>query len=165
MGEKSAQNLLAAIEQSKHSKFERFLFALGIKEVGITTARSLALEFNNLDLLMQANEESLLQIKDIGPVVAKSIYMFFQQKHNLQVIDQLINSGISWDIVINKNVKLPLAGQTFVLTGGLVNFSRDVARDRLQNLGATVAGSVSKNTNYVVAGSDAVAPDKVPLVV
>lgn len=157
LGEKSAQNLLDALEKSKKTKLERFLFALGIREVGATTARTLALEFGNLDLILQADQERLLQIKDIGPVVANSIYIFFQQPHNLQVIEQLLNAGITWPVenLRTKSARQPLTGQTFVLTGTLTNFSRDIARDNLQNLGATVAGSVSKNTNYVVAGSDA----------
>jgi len=155
MGNKSATNLLEAIEQSKHTTFERFLFALGIREVGVTTARSLTLEFQELSELMHAPEARLMAIKDIGPVVAHNIYIFFQQPHNTQVIKQLIQAEISWDKLTFSTRQLPLAGQTFVLTGALTKFSRDEACDQLQNLGATVTNSVSKKTNYVVAGSDA----------
>lgn len=155
MAEKSATNLLTAIENSKKTKFERFLFALGIREVGSTTARTLALEFKNLAALMQASQERLMNIKDVGPVVAESIFMFFQQAHNIQVIQQLIAAGISWQETSVDTGALPLAGQTFVLTGALIKFSRDEGREMLQNLGATVTNSVSKKTNYVVAGSDA----------
>lgn len=154
MGEKSVHNLLAAIEQSKNSKFDRFIFALGIREVGATTARTLALEFASLNKLMSASVEQLMAIKDIGPVVAENIYIFFQQAHNLQVIQRLIAAGITWsETKIQDN--LPLAGKTFVLTGVLVNFTRDLAREQLQQLGAVVASSVSKNTSFVVAGSEA----------
>ncbi len=154
MGEKSAQNLLDALEKSKHTTLERFLYALGIPEVGTTTAHTLALEFRDLPALMAASIDRLIAIRDIGPIVAESIHLFFQQLHNLTVIKQLQQYGIQWPKA-KAAAKLPLAGQTFVLTGALNNFSRDSAREALQNLGATVAGSVSKNTNYVVAGSDA----------
>jgi DNA ligase (NAD+) len=154
MGEKSANNLLAAIENSKHTKFDRFLFALGIREVGTTTARTLALEFQDLPALMKATQEDLMSIKDIGPVVAENIYLFFQQAHNNQVVKKLINAGVSWE-VIQKSNNLPLTDKTFVLTGSMIKYTRDEARDLLQNLGATVANSVSKNTSFVVAGSEA----------
>lgn len=154
MGEKSAQNLLTALNNSKHCKLERFLFALGIREVGATTARNLALEFGDLTPLMQADINRLLQVKDIGPVMAENIKLFFEQEHNLEVIEQLIQSGITWEkIAVNTNQ--PLQGQTFVLTGSMTTLSRDAARDLLQNLGATVAGSVSKKTTCVVAGEAA----------
>ena len=155
MGEKSANNLLAAIEASKNTKLERFLFSLGIREVGATTARTLALEFPDLIDLMQATPEQLMTINDVGPVVAQNIYWFFQQKHNIEVIQRLIDAGINWEKVKSKPSNLPLTGQTFVLTGTMVKYSRDEARDLLQNLGATVTNSVSKNTNYLIAGSDA----------
>jgi DNA ligase (NAD+) len=155
MGEKSANNLLAAIETSKNTKLERFLFALGIREVGATTARNLAIEYPDLISLMQATQDQLMAIKDIGPVVAENIYLFFQQKHNIEVIKRLIEAGITWEKTEAKSVSLPLSGKTFVLTGSMIKYSRDEARDLLQNLGATVAGSVSKNTSFVVAGSEA----------
>ncbi len=155
MGEKSANNLLAAIEQSKNCKFERFLYALGIREVGVTTALTLAREFANLEDLLCADQDQLIKIKDIGPVVAESIYVFFQQSHNIEVIRRLINIGLKWHHTNKKAANLPLQGQTFVLTGSMVQFSRDEAREKLQALGATVSNSVSKKTNYVVAGSEA----------
>lgn len=156
VGEKSAQNLLEALANSKYTKLEKFLFALGIREVGATTARNLALEFLDLPALMQANMERLVQVKDIGPVMAENIYMFFQQEHNIDVINKLLQYGISWPALAKvASEHKPLAGQVFVLTGSLVNFSREQAREKLENLGATVAGSVSKNTNHVVAGSEA----------
>lgn len=154
MGEKSAQNLLTAIANSKKCKLERFLFALGIREVGATTARNLALEFGDLEPLMRADINRLLQVKDIGPVMAENIKVFFEQQHNIEVIQQLIKSGITWQ-AIAKNTSQPLLGQTFVLTGSLGSLSRDKAREQLQNLGAIVAGSVSKKTTYVVAGDAA----------
>lgn len=155
MGEKSANNLLDAIAQSKKCKFERFLYALGIREVGTTTARILAAEFGDLPELMQATQDQLQTIKDIGPVVAESIYVFFQQPHNVAVIKSLLKAGITWDKAAPKSTNLPLAGKTFVLTGSLTKFTRDSATEQLQNLGATVSGSVSKNTSYVVAGAEA----------
>lgn len=154
MGDKSAQNLIAAIENSKHCKLERFLFALGIREVGATTARNLALEFHDLPALMHADIERLQQVKDIGPVMAENIYLFFQQPHNIEVINKLIKSGVIWE-KLQAPKHQPLAGKTFVLTGSLVNYSRDTAREALEKLGATVVGSVSKKTDYVVAGAEA----------
>lgn len=154
MGEKSAQNLLDAIVNSKHCKLERFLFALGIREVGVTTARNLALEFHDLSDLMQAEIQRLLQVNDIGPVMAENIYLFFQQPHNITVINKLIQAGVTWEKLQTAKHR-PLIGKIFVLTGSLVNYSRDTAREALEQLGATVSGSVSKKTDYVVAGSEA----------
>jgi DNA ligase (NAD+) len=154
VGEKLAQNLLDAIENSKNCKLERFLFALGIREVGATTARNLALEFLDLPELMQADTERLLQVKDIGPVMAENIYLFFQQPHNIEVINKLIQFGVKWE-KLQAATNQKFAGKTFVLTGSLINFSRDTAREALEQLGATVSGSVSKKTDFVVAGSEA----------
>lgn len=155
MGEKSANNLLAAIAASKQTTFERFLYALGIREVGTTTAKTLAFEFVDLPPLMQASQERLQAIPDVGPVVAESIYVFFQQPHNIAVINKLLQEGVDWPKKHVERASLPLAGQTFVLTGGMAELTRDKATEILQNLGATVAGSVSKKTSYVVAGTDA----------
>jgi DNA ligase (NAD+) len=155
MGEKSANNLLQAIDSSKNTTLERFLYALGIREVGTTTAKTLAFEFGDLEPLMLANIEQLQRIQDIGPVVAESIYVFFQQQHNLEVINKLIKYGVHWPKNKIERKVLPLAGQTFVLTGAMVSLTRDAATEILQNLGATVAGSVSKKTTYVVAGAEA----------
>lgn len=154
MGDKSAQNLLDAVAQSKNTTLEKFLYALGIREVGATTARTLALEFKDLSSLKQANVDRLMQVKDIGPVMAENIYLFFQQPHNVEVIARLLEYGIHWP-AIKVATKQPLAGQVFVLTGSLTKFSRDEARARLESLGATVTNSVSKKTNYVVAGAEA----------
>lgn len=155
MGDKTAENLLQAIANSKHTSFAKFLYGLGIPEVGETTARALAQEFGDLKTLMAASEERLLEIRDIGAVMAANIALFFKQPHNREVIARLLAAGISWPQAAKRDQKLPLRGQVYVLTGSLQTLSRDEAREKLQNLGATVSGSVSKNTNYVVAGTDA----------
>jgi DNA ligase (NAD+) len=156
MGEKSAQNLIAAIEKSKNTTLGRFLFALGIGQVGETTAQTLAENFGSLEVLMQAGQESLQAVPDVGPIVADSIHAFFQQTHNKEVIERLIQAGVTWPNV--SVVKAPasgaLSGKTVVLTGTLSSLTRQDAKQRLQALGAKVTGSVSKNTDYVVAGTD-----------
>ena len=155
MGVKSATNLLEAIEKSKATTLPRFLYALGIANVGEATAQSLAHHFGNLDDLMQADEEQLQQVEDIGPVVANSVYTFFQQQHNRDVIQKLLRAGIVWPVIEKRKIEtLPLAGNTFVITGTLESMSRDEAKARLQALGAKVSGSVSKKTDYLVAGTD-----------
>lgn len=154
MGEKSAQKLIDAIEKSKNTTFERFLYALGIPEVGTTTAKTIAYKFKDLPTLMHADIATLMQVKDVGPVMAEHIHMYFRQKHNLEVIERLLQSGITWPAIAIVD-KQPLSGQIFVLTGSLSKFSRDEAREMLEQLGATVTNSVSKKTNYVVAGVDA----------
>lgn len=153
MGKKSAQNLLEQIEKSKQTTFARFLYALGIPEVGETTAKLLALHFKNLPTLQTANEETLLEIPDIGPIMAAHIAHFFHESHNREIIRKLIKNGVQWEEVkASKN--LPLAGKTFVLTGSLSDMTRDEAKERLENLGAKVAGSVSAKTSFVIVGSD-----------
>ncbi len=155
MGPKSAANLVEAIEKSKVTTLPRFLYALGIANVGEATALSLALHFGNLEDLMAADEEQLQQVEDIGPVVAHSLYTFFRQPHNRAVIDKLLHAGVKWPAIEKRIVEtLPLAGKTFVITGTLESMSRDEAKARLQALGAKVSGSVSQKTNYLVAGSD-----------
>ena len=155
MGAKSAANLVAAIEKSKVTTLPRFLYALGIANVGETTAHSLAYSFGNLNDLMAADEERLQQIEDIGPVVAHSVYTFFRQQHNVDVLNKLMQSGLTWPAIEKRLVEtLPLAGKTLVITGALASMSRDEAKARLQALGAKVSGSVSKKTDYVVAGVD-----------
>lgn len=156
MGEKSADNLLAAIEHSKSTTLQRFLFALGIREVGEATARALALHFGDLEALEAASEETLIEVPDVGPIVAAHIAAFFRQKHNRELIEKCRRAGVHWPKVKRPPVtQQPLAGKTFVLTGTLSSLTRDEAKAQLEQLGATVAGSVSKNTDYVVAGEKA----------
>lgn len=155
MAEKSATNLLNAIETAKQTRFSRFLYALGIREVGEATARSLASHFITLDALQLASIDELIQIEDVGPVVAKHIHTFFQQADNLQVIGRLIAAGVKWPVEQKLESNSHLNGKTVVLTGTLSHLSRSEAKEKLLALGAKVAGSVSKNTDYVVAGRDA----------
>ncbi|MBI3776451.1 MAG: NAD-dependent DNA ligase LigA [Gammaproteobacteria bacterium] len=155
MGPKSAANLIEAIEKSKATTLPRFLYALGIANVGEATALALAQHFGNLDDLMSADEEKFQQVEDIGPVVARSLHTFFQQQHNREVIQKLVQAGVSWPAMEKRIVEtLPLAGKTFVITGTLSSMSRDDAKARLQALGAKVSGSVSQKTDYLVAGAD-----------
>jgi len=156
MAEKSAQNLLAAIETSKQTTLPRFIFALGIRNVGEATAKDLARYFGNLDALMAASEEQLQQVPDVGPVVAASLAHFFAQPHNREVITALRQAGVVWsEGEASADVSSALAGKTFVLTGTLPNLSRDEAKDMIEAKGGKVAGSVSKKTHYVVAGTEA----------
>lgn len=156
MGEKSADNLLEAINHSKNTTLQRFLFALGIREVGEATARALAHYFGDLESLENASEEKLQEVPDIGPIVAANIAGFFRQKHNKELINKCIKSGIHWPKIKRPSAdEQPLLGKTFVLTGTLVSLTRDEAKAQLEALGAIVAGSVSKNTDYVVAGEKA----------
>jgi len=154
MAEKSAANLMAAIESSKQTTLARFIFALGIREVGEATAASLARFFGKLDTLMQADEESLQQVPDVGPVVAQSVLNFFAQPHNREVIERLLAAGIAWPLAEQSDSR-PLAGKTYVLTGTLTSMPRSEAKDKLEALGAKVASSVSKNTTAVFAGESA----------
>ncbi|WP_455211986.1 NAD-dependent DNA ligase LigA [Kaarinaea lacus] len=154
MADKSAQNILDALEKSKSTTLARFIYALGIRDVGEATAQALAKHFSDLEALMKADEGTLQQIPDVGPVVADSIVNFFHQKHNRDVIHKLINAGVHWPTVKPaKTEELPLQGKTFVITGTL-SMKRDELKDRLQSLGAKVTGSVSKSTDYVVVGED-----------
>ncbi|MFZ2541756.1 MAG: NAD-dependent DNA ligase LigA, partial [Gallionella sp.] len=156
MGEKSAVNLLAAIEHSKCTTLARFIFALGIRNVGESTAKDLAQHFDSLDNLLAADLESLQQVHDVGPVVAQSIADFLAEAHNREVIEQLRASGVQWDVQRPQvSTGLPLAGKTFVLTGTLDILSREQAKEKLEALGAKVGSSVSKKTDYVVAGVEA----------
>ncbi|BCX52809.1 MULTISPECIES: NAD-dependent DNA ligase LigA [Comamonas] len=156
MAEKSAQNVLAALEKSKSTTLQRFLFGLGIRNVGESTARDLAKHFGKLDAIMDASVEELLQVKDVGPVVADSIHTFFAQPHNREVVEQLRACGVHWEEG-EPAEKAPqiLAGLTVVLTGTLPTLGRDAAKDMLEAAGAKVSGSVSKKTSYVVAGAEA----------
>jgi DNA ligase (NAD+) len=156
MAERSAQNVLAALEQSKATTLARFVYGLGIRHVGEATAKELARHFGKLDAIMDADVERLLLVPDVGPVVAESIHTFFAQPHNREVVEQLRACGITWEE--NEpaaQAPKPLAGKTIVLTGTLPTLSRDEAKDLLEAAGAKVAGSVSKKTDYVVAGAEA----------
>ncbi len=155
MGEKSAGNLVEAIARSRETTLARFIFALGIRNTGEATARDLAQHFGNLDSLMAADEAVLQQVPDVGPVVAASIARFFQEPHNREVVKQLRELGVRWsEDEARGPVSLPLAGKTFVLTGTLPRLTRDEAKERILAQGGKVAGSVSKKTDYVVAGAD-----------
>jgi DNA ligase, NAD-dependent len=153
MGDKSADNVIGALEKSKQTTLQRFIYALGIREVGEATALALARHFGELDPIMNATIVELEQVPDVGPVVARHINAFFTEAHNRKVIRQLQEAGITWSATA-KTGPLPLAGKTFVLTGTLESMTRDEAKERLQSLGARVSGSVSRKTDYVIAGAD-----------
>ena len=153
MGSKSAANLLAALEESKATTFNRFLYGLGIREVGEATALALATSFTTLDQLMAADEERLQLVPDVGPVVASHIRAFFRESHNLDVIRQLLASGVDWPVnTMDSVVDSPVAGKTVVLTGSLASMTRAEAKARLISLGAKVTSSVSKATDIVIVG-------------
>ncbi|MCB1986500.1 MAG: NAD-dependent DNA ligase LigA [Burkholderiales bacterium] len=158
MAEKSAGNILAAIEKSKHTTFARFIYALGIRNVGEATAKDLARHFGSLDRLIESDMDSLLQVPEVGPVVAQSILDFFAEAHNREVIERLRASGVSWEEqtdTINKASKNnDISGKTFVLTGKLPNLTREEAKEKIEMCGGKVTGSVSKKTDYVVIGDD-----------
>lgn len=151
MGEKSASNLINAIDLSRTPELWRLIYALGIREVGEATAKALANHFADLDALEQADEDALQTVPDVGPIVAGHIHSFFRQSHNRETLDALLANGVRWQAPARRQ-HLPLAGKTFVLTGTLAGMTRDQAKERLQALGAKVAGSVSAKTSYVVAG-------------
>jgi len=156
MGEKSAQNLVAAIAQSKQTTLARFVFALGIRNVGEATARELAKHFGSLDALLAADAEALQQVPDVGPVVAASIADFFAEAHNREVIATLRTAGVTWpEGESTPGGRHPLAGKTLVLTGTLPTLKREEAKVLIEAAGGKVAGSVSKKTDYVVAGEEA----------
>ncbi|MBU3069983.1 NAD-dependent DNA ligase LigA [Aestuariicella sp. G3-2] len=155
MGPKSAENLIAALEASKSTSFERFLYSLGIREVGEATARGLSRYFGNLDALIAANEESLQKVDDVGPVVAHFVAEFLRQEHNLEAIEALQKAGVHWDDISVEERHEPLADQTYVVTGSFSLIKRDEAKKLLQQLGAKVAGSVSAKTHCVVVGGGA----------
>ena len=155
MAEKSAVNLMEALEKSKTTTLGRFLFSLGIRHVGEATAKELARHFGQLDAIMVASEDALLQVADVGPVVAHSIRTFFDQPHNREVVQALRDAGVTWpEGEALAPTEMPLAGITVVLTGTLQTMGRDEAKEKLEALGAKVAGSVSKKTHYVVAGAE-----------
>jgi DNA ligase (NAD+) len=155
MADKSARNLLDALEAAKHTTLARFIYALGIREVGEATARALAAHFGRLRDLMDASQGELEEVPDVGPVVAQEIRMFFDQPHNREVIDGLVRAGVTWEEgEPGRGGPRPLAGRTYVLTGALSGMSRDEASERLQALGARVTSSVSKKTTAVIAGAE-----------
>jgi DNA ligase (NAD+) len=156
MGEKSAANLIQSLEKCKQTTLSKFIYSLGIREVGEATAANLAAHYCELEVIKQANMESLQEVSDVGVIVAQHLVNFFAEEHNVQVIDELIAAGIYWPTIEKIEVDLlPLAGQTFVLTGTLVQMDRNAAKATLQSLGAKVAGSVSAKTSCVVAGDKA----------
>ena len=155
MAEKSAQNVLDALAHSKSTTLPRFIYALGIRHVGESTAKTLARHFGTLDALMAASEEEMLAVEDVGPVVAQSILGFFHDPLNRELIAQLRAAGIHWDESIVERDAQPLTGKTFVLTGALPNLKRDEAQALIEAAGGKVSGSVSKKTSYVVAGEEA----------
>jgi len=160
MGPKSAQNLASALEKAKSTTFARFLYALGIREVGEATAANLAAHYGTIDALRAADVESLKQVQDVGDVVAKHVVNFLAEEHNQQVIDELLSPEINvhWPapkVIVAEEIDSPFAGKVLVLTGSLSILSRDEAKDRLTALGAKVTGSVSKKTDMVIAGEAA----------
>jgi DNA ligase (NAD+) len=154
MGEKSAANLVAELERSRNTTLERLIYALGIRNVGESTARDLARHFGDLEPLMNAPEEALLQVMDVGPVVARSIRQFFAEAHNRQVMKALQKAGVKWPRVAPSPRPTGQA-KSFVLTGTLSGMTREEARAAIEARGHKVAGSVSKKTDFVVAGEDA----------
>ncbi len=154
MGDKSARNLIEAIERSKETTLARFLYSLGIREVGEATASNVAAHFGGLDRIVEASEEELEKVPDVGPIVASRIRAFFDEEHNREVIARLQKAGVRWKETEPRAAPEggPLEGKTFVLTGTLSSMTRDEAKDRIQSLGGKVTGSVSKKTDYVVYG-------------
>jgi DNA ligase (NAD+) len=157
MGAKSADNLLAAIEKSKQTTLARFLYALGIRDVGEATALALAQNLGKLDAVIGATEDELQKVPDIGPIVASRIRSFFDEGHNIEVIDKLTAAGVRWDETEPATVPTegPFVGKTIVLTGTLSSMTRDEASARIQALGGRVTGSVSKKTDYLIHGENA----------
>jgi len=156
MADKSAANVIAAIDKSRKTVLARVIYALGIRHVGEATAKDLARHFGSMDALIAADEAALLEVNDVGPVLAQSIRQFFAEKHNREVIAQLRAAGVEWpESAPQRAVRGKLAELTFVLTGTLPSMSREEATELIERHGGKVAGSVSKKTNYVVAGAEA----------
>ena len=156
MGSRSAQNIIDALEKSKTTTLPRFLFGLGIRHAGENTAKGLTRHFGGLDAIMDASVAQLLEVPDVGPIVAESVHTFFAQPHNREVVELLRACGVRWDESAgDADAPKPLAGKTFVLTGTFPTLGRDEAKDMLEAAGAKVSGSVSKKTSYVVAGAEA----------
>jgi len=155
MAPKSANKLLEALERSKKTTLARFIYALGIQEVGESTARNLSVYFSDLPPLLSTNRDELIKVPDVGPIVADKIATFFSQPVNIEVIERLRQAGVKWEILPQSNQIATLEGQTFVLTGTLTTLNRNEAKAQLRSLGAKVSGSVSKHTSFVVAGDAA----------
>jgi DNA ligase (NAD+) len=153
---KSAQNLIDAINNSKNTTLNRLIYALGIRHVGEATAKDLASSFGHLDKLITASKLELMQVHDIGEIVADAILDFFAEAHNMEVIKKLIDSGITYPVMVaNNNYNPNITGKTFVLTGTLVKYSREEAKEKIEQFGGKASGSVSKKTDYVIAGAEA----------
>jgi len=155
MADKSAKNVLSALEKSKTTTLARFIYALGIRHVGESTAKELARHFGNMDAVIVASEPQLLEVADIGPVVAQSIKTYFSDPLNVELVAQLRAAGVNWPEQETESRPRPLLGKTFVLTGTLPNLTRDEAAQLIEEQGGKVSGSVSKKTSYVVAGEEA----------
>ncbi len=156
MGQKSVEKLLASIETAKNTQFNRFIYALGIREVGEATARALTTYFTALEDLMSADQDALVEVEDVGPIVAQHVRLFFDQELNRETIKGLLTAGVVWEKKQPVSTdELPLSGKTYVVTGSLSQFSRDQVKDKLQALGAKVSGSVSAKTDCLVAGEKA----------
>jgi DNA ligase (NAD+) len=156
MGTKSAENLIFAIDQSKNTTLPKFLFGLGIREVGVATAASLAKHFGTLAALQKATVDDLLSVSDVGPVVAQHVYDFCNSPVTVNLLSSLLDQGMRWpDIEVKLAKDLPLSGMTYVVTGTMESFGRIEAKEALESLGAKVAGTVSKKTSCVIAGENA----------
>ncbi len=155
MGEKSAHKLQAAIAAARTTTLPRFLYALGIRDVGEATALGLAQYFRNVEALRRAGKDEIQRVPDVGPVVAENVAAYFADPENAGVLDRLLAAGVSWPEMVAPQSSAGLAGKTFVLTGTLEAMSRDAAGEAIQALGGKVSGSVSKKTDYVVAGAEA----------
>jgi DNA ligase (NAD+) len=155
MGEKSAEKLQASIEAAKQTTLPRFLYALGVRDVGEATALALAQYFKGLGALRQAGEAEIQRVPDVGPVVATNVAAYFSDTDNAAVLDRLLAAGVSWPAMVAVSSSDELKGKIFVLTGTLTGMSREAAAEAIQKLGGKVSGSVSKKTDYVVAGAEA----------
>jgi DNA ligase (NAD+) len=155
MGEKSANKLHAAIQAAKHTTLARFLYSLGIRDVGEATALALAQHFGDVAVLREAGEEEIQRVQDVGPVVAKSVADYFRDSENSSILDRLLAAGLAWPAPAPVAVDSALSGKTFVLTGALTGMTREAAAESIVQHGGKVSSSVSKKTHYVVAGSDA----------
>jgi DNA ligase (NAD+) len=155
MGEKSAQKLQAALEAAKKTTLPRFLYALGIRDVGEATAVALAQYFKNMESLRRADRDEIQRVPDVGPVVAEHVEAYFHDPENAGIVDRLLAAGIEWPEIVTAENAGGLTGKTFVLTGTLDSMSRDEAGEAIRTLGGKVSGSVSKKTDYVVAGAEA----------